>query len=180
MKGRILPVVMIVLLLVTEGLIKTWAVATLTPGTDRVLVPGLLHLGFTLNPGMAWGLLGGFSAPLGFLRLLAGLAIVTALLIGRLPPACRWPLALVAAGALGNALDGLMRGAVVDYLTMPTLDALSRVLSGRDFPIFNLSDMLVCTGTVWLLLASWKTGQRSERRVTMNAQALNDTSKENP
>lgn len=180
MMRRLLPVTLIVLLLVMEGLIKTWAVAALTPGTDRVLVPGLLHLGFTLNLGMAWGLLGGLPAPLGVLRLLVGLAIVTALLIGRLAPTYRWPLALIAAGALGNGLDGLIRGAVVDYLTMPTLDGVSTTLSGRDFPIFNLSDVLVCTGTVWLLLASWKTGQKAEQRVVLNPQALNDTSKENP
>jgi len=175
-RGRTLPVVVIALLLVTEGLIKTWAMATLTPGTDRVLVPGLLHLGFTLNPGMAWGLLGGASVPLGILRLLVGLAIVTALLIGRLPTVYRWPLALIAAGALGNALDGLIRGAVVDYLTMPTLDAVSSLLSGRDFPIFNLSDVLVSTGTVWLLWASW----RAERRGALNSRVLNHTAEENP
>ena len=174
MRGRILPVTLIALLLVTEGLIKTWAVATLTPGTDRVLVPGLLHLGFTLNPGMAWGLLGGASVPLGILRLLAGLAIVTALLIGRLPPVYRWPMALVAAGALGNALDGLIRGAVVDYLTMPTLDAVSSLLSGRDFPIFNLSDVLVSTGTVWLLWASW----RAERKGSLKPSRLTDITEE--
>jgi len=175
-RGRTLPVVLIVLLLVIEGLIKTWAAATLTPGTDRALVPGLLHLGFTLNPGMAWGLLGGASVPLGVLRLLAGLAVVAALLAGRLPTAFRWPLALIAAGALGNALDGLTRGAVVDYLTMPPLDAVSGLLSGRDFPIFNLSDVLVSTGTAWLLCASW----RAERRGALNSRVLNHTAEENP
>lgn len=170
-RSRVLPVTLIALLLVTEGLIKTWAAATLAPGTDRVLVPGLLHLGFTLNPGMAWGLLGGASVPLGVLRLLAGLAIVTALLIGRLPTAFRWPLALIAAGALGNGLDGLTRGAVVDYLTMPPLDVVSGLLSGRDFPIFNLSDVLVSTGTVWLLWATW----RAERRASLNFRRPNTT-----
>jgi len=170
----------IVLLLATEGLLKTWAVATLTPGIDRVLIPGLLHLGFTLNQGMAWGLLGGFSVPLGLLRLSAGLIIVAALLSGRTAAGYRWPLALIAAGALGNALDGLTRGAVVDYLTTPTLDLLSSALSGQDFPIFNLSDVLVCSGTVWLLLANLKAGQRSERTTTIDPPLRTPTSKENP
>ncbi|QBY07515.1 signal peptidase II (plasmid) [Deinococcus metallilatus] len=152
-------------LLALEGGLKAWAAANLTPGVDRPLVPGLLHLGFTLNPGMAWGLLGGLTSPLALLRLLVGLGIVAGLLSGRLPTGRVWPLALIAAGALGNALDGLTRGAVVDYLTAPVLDVVARPLTGRPFPIFNLSDVLVCTGTLWLLLHA----RRMERRAGHSA-----------
>nr|WP_274704800.1 signal peptidase II [Deinococcus geothermalis] len=169
---------LIAALLALEGLLKAWAAANLTPGVDRVLLPGLLHLGFTLNPGMAWGLLGGFTAPLALLRLIVGLVIVAALLSGRLPRARRWPLALIAAGALGNAVDGLARGAVVDYLTSPLLDVVTLPLTGRPFPIFNLSDVLVCTGTLWLLLHAWQ----AERRAGHSASDRRATSqpKENP
>ncbi|GGR27177.1 lipoprotein signal peptidase [Deinococcus ruber] len=141
-------------LVLLETLIKLWAAAHLTPGSDRVLLPGVLHLGFTLNPGMAWGLLGGLSAPLAALRLLVGLGLLWALLTHRLQPAQRWPLVLVAAGALGNAVDGLTRGAVVDYLTSPLLDTVSMLLSRQAFPIFNVSDVLVSGGVLWLLVSS--------------------------
>ncbi|WP_343216694.1 signal peptidase II [Deinococcus aestuarii] len=157
------PLATILALLALEGLLKSWAVANLTPGVDRTLLPGVLHLDFTLNPGMAWGMLGGFTAPLAVLRLLVGLVIVAALLSGRLGRAQRWPLALIAAGALGNAVDGLTRGAVVDYLTSPLLDAVSGTLGGGRFPIFNLSDVLVCAGVAGLLLhAGWR--ERQARR----------------
>ncbi|PTA66776.1 signal peptidase II [Deinococcus arcticus] len=156
------PVLVTALLLVLEGLLKAWAVEQLSPGVNRPLVPGVLHLGFTLNTGMAWGLLGGFTGALAALRLLVGLGLVGALALRRVPPPLTWPLALIAAGALGNALDGLARGAVVDYLTSPLLDRVSELLSGRPFPIFNLSDVLVCTGVAALLLANWW----RERRVT--------------
>lgn len=172
------PLGLIAALLTLEGLLKAWAAANLTPGVDRVLLPGLLHLGFTLNPGMAWGLLGGLTSPLAILRLLVGLVIVAGLLSGRLPAWHVWPLALVASGALGNAVDGLARGAVVDYLTAPLLDVVARPLTGRPFPIFNLSDVLVCTGTLWLLLHAWRT----ERRAGHSASDRCATSqpKENP
>jgi signal peptidase II len=162
-ESRAWPLAAILALLALEGLLKSWAVANLTPGSDRTLLPGVLHLGFTLNPGMAWGLLGSFPAPLATLRLLVGLGIVAALLTGRLDRPQRWPLALIAAGALGNAVDGLTRGAVVDYLTSPLLDAVSGTLGGGRFPIFNLSDVLVCAGVAGLLLhAGWR--ERQARR----------------
>lgn len=162
-RSRGWPLAAILALLITEGLLKSWAVANLTPGVDRTLLPGVLHLDFTLNPGMAWGLLGSFPASLAVVRLLVGLVIVAALLSGRLPGGQRWPLALIAAGALGNALDGLARGAVVDYLTSPLLDAVSGTLGGGRFPIFNLSDVLVCAGVAGLLLsAGWR--ERQARR----------------
>lgn len=170
------PLAAIALLLVIEGLLKAWAVNTLSPGVDRNLVPGLLRLNFTLNPGMAWGLLGGFTAPLAILRLVVGLGIVGAILLRRLPSGQVWPLALIAAGALGNALDGLARGAVVDYLTSPLLDTVSGALGGGRFPIFNLSDMLVVTGVVWLLVYSW----RSERRAGHSAPESRAIPKEKP
>lgn len=176
MRRRLWPLAAVTSLLALEGLLKAWAVQHLTPGVDRPLVPGLLHLDLTLNPGMAWGMLGAFTAPLAILRLTVGLVILAALLSGHLPPGRRWPLALIAAGALGNAVDGLARGAVVDYLTSPVLDAVSRALSGGRFPVFNLSDVLVCSGTVWLLLHTWQT----ERRSGHSASAPRATSKENP
>lgn len=172
------PVFLIAALLVIEGLLKAWAAANLTPGVDRVLLPGLLHLGFTLNPGMAWGLLGGLTAPLAILRLIVGLVIVAALMSGRLPRTRRWALALIAAGALGNAVDGLARGAVVDYLTSPLLSAAAVPLSGRPFPIFNLSDVLVCTGTFWLLLHAWQAERRP--RASSADQRASAQTKENP
>nr|WP_256488083.1 signal peptidase II [Deinococcus sp. HSC-46F16] len=162
--------------MVLEGLLKAWAAQHLAPGVDRPLLPGLLHLGFTLNPGMAWGLLGSFTAPLALLRLTVGVVILAALLSGRVPTAHTWPLGLLAAGALGNAVDGLARGAVVDYLTSPLLDLAARPLIGRPFPIFNLSDILVCTGIAWLLFQSWQ----EQRRLPGTDPSLRPFLKENP
>ncbi|MBZ9752878.1 signal peptidase II [Deinococcus sp. HMF7604] len=160
------PLALIVLLLVLEGLLKAWAVETLSPGINRPLMPGVLHLGFTYNTGMAWGLLGSFAVPLAILRLLVGLGLIGALLMSRVRPLFTWPVALIAAGSIGNALDGLARGAVVDYLTSPLLDRVSNILSSRPFPIFNLSDVLVCVGVAALLVASWWQERRTQRQTS--------------
>lgn len=143
------PVAALLGLLGVDLLLKSWALQAL-PDRDSVVVPGLLHLGFTLNTGMAWGLLGERTAPLAALRLLVGLGLLVALLRGGWSVPQRYALALIGAGALGNAVDGLTRGAVVDYLTSPALDRISLWVSAQPFPIFNLADMLVIAGVLVL------------------------------
>jgi signal peptidase II len=55
-----------------------------------------------------------------------------------------WPqhagLALVCAGAIGNGLDRLMRGSVVDFIHV------------RFWPVFNIADVLIVGGVVLLVL----------------------------
>ncbi|WP_019008663.1 signal peptidase II [Deinococcus aquatilis] len=163
-----------VALLSLEAGLKYWAVQTLSPGADRVVLPGLLHLGFTLNTGMAWGLLGSLTLPLALLRVAVGTGLLWGLLKRRVTRQLWWPLSFIATGALGNGLDGLLRGAVVDYLTSPLLDVGSRVLTGRPFPIFNLSDVLVCAGVFWLAVQTlWQ-----DRKAGHLASARRDISKE--
>lgn len=48
--------------------------------------------------------------------------------------------ALIAGGGIGNLIDRMMLGYVVDYLDF------------RVFPIFNLADICVCTGCGLLIL----------------------------
>lgn len=156
-------------LLFLDLVVKAWAARTLPGVVPQPVVPGLVALDYTLNPGMAWGLLGGLSLPLAGGRLLVGMGLVVMLLQARVRWEQQWPLALIAAGALGNAVDGLVRGAVVDYLTSPLLDRLSQAVNGQPFPIFNLADILVCTGVLWLAIQGLWTQRREQAPTTAPA-----------
>ena len=48
----------------------------------------------------------------------------------------RWSLALVAAGALGNAIDRVVHGFVVDLFDFRLIN----------FPVFNVADIFICVG----------------------------------
>ena len=139
-------------LLITDLLVKSWATQTLPGQPLQPIVPGLLNLTYTLNEGMAWGLLDTLPVPLAALRLLVGLALIISLVTRSHAPARALALSLIAAGALSNATDGLTQGAVVDYLSSPLLDTLHRAANGQNFPIFNGADVLVLTGVLVLLL----------------------------
>ncbi|MGM9319653.1 signal peptidase II [Deinococcus aquaticus] len=150
---RFTPLLMLPgVLLFTELLVKSWATQTLPGYPPQPVIPGLLSLTYTLNEGMAWGLLNHLTWPLALLRLLVGLALLVNLAISAHTPRRSLALSFIAAGALSNATDGLTRGSVVDYLSSPLLDAVHRAVNGQNFPIFNGADVLVLAGVILLLL----------------------------
>ena len=60
-------------------------------------------------------------------------------------------LASILGGAVGNVVDRLMHGYVVDFLDFHW-DFLSGIFHGGHFPAFNLADMAISVGAVCLIL----------------------------
>lgn len=105
------------------------------------LIPHVLHLTYVQNTGMAFGL---FRESLGWL--IACSLGVSAWLVWELcrktPPTpwpMRWGLVLVLSGALGNLIDRVWLGYVVDMIDL------------RVWPVFNLADSCITFGVVLLL-----------------------------
>lgn len=55
-----------------------------------------------------------------------------------------WALSLILGGALGNVIDRLLHGHVVDFIQLH--------YAGRAFPSFNLADSAITVGAVFLIL----------------------------
>ena len=60
-------------------------------------------------------------------------------------------LASILGGAVGNVVDRLMHGYVVDFLDFHW-DFLSGIFHGGHFPAFNLADMAISVGAICLIL----------------------------
>jgi signal peptidase II len=126
------------------------------------LIPGFLNLVHIHNKGAAFGLLSGWSAEFAWLFFV----IITALVLGVLGyllwrlPEDHWPAALgyslILTGALGNLIDRIRLGEVVDFID---------VYWGRyHWPAFNVADSLVCVGAavlVWVIIREEKTADAS-------------------
>ncbi len=87
--------------------------------------------------------------------LFTGLAlIVSAVLVrwlSRLPRTARWlgtSVALILAGALGNAIDRIRLGFVVDFIVAHW--------GNHAFPTFNVADSAITIGAIMLLLDAWR------------------------
>jgi signal peptidase II len=132
---------------------KALVTAELALHQSLSIVPGFFDLTHVLNAGGVWGLGGDASPAVRSLVFLALPALITAFAFWyslQLPPAERVrhvALALLVGGALGNLLDRLRLGHVVDFLLFHW--------KGRwSWPAFNVADTAICIGVGVLLVAS--------------------------
>ncbi|WP_423777544.1 signal peptidase II [Deinococcus wulumuqiensis] len=150
------PPVLAVVLIALDQWLKAWAVGHLLLGADPIpVIPGLLDWELTYNTGAAWSMFSGSAGLLALGRLLVGLAILGYLLWKPQNRFLTVVLSLIAAGAVGNAIDGLRQSKVTDMIHSPLLSAVTEAINGSRFPIFNIADMCVVGGTLLLLVASF-------------------------
>ncbi len=146
--------------LVLDRASKLAVIAWIEPGQSIDVVPGLLALTHVRNPGAAFGLLAGAASVWRDLFLIAvGLAAVVGLgwLLLSLPRERRWQRLAVAGvigGAIGNLIDRLTYGQVIDFV-----DAYFR---GWHWPAFNVADSCISVGVVVLVVATVLTSESKE------------------
>ncbi len=146
-----LLIVVLVLGLALDLVTKMLVLRLMPLGSQVPLVSGFFNLVHVHNKGAAFGLLGGLSVEFTRILFIATTGLVLAVvgyLWHRLPQEC-WPAALgyslIMAGALGNLMDRVRLGEVVDFLDF---------YWGRyHWPAFNVADSLVCLGAGLLM---WK------------------------
>ena len=123
--------------------VKFLVVNTMSPGESEPLLPPLLQLTRVHNYGAAWS---SFSGARWLLIALtaAGMCAIAWLLVKIVRhPLGQWSLAIILGGGIGNLIDRVLNGVVVDYIN---------VLFMR-FAIFNFADICVCVGVGLLMLA---------------------------
>jgi signal peptidase II len=149
--GRALPVAVAVVVL--DQLTKLWIVSSFQIGFEREIIPGLFRLVHTRNRGVAFGMLGS-SGPSVQIALLVLVVVVVAFIIWQLANGgahglAALGLALVLGGAIGNLVDRLLRGEVVDFLLFFVTSG------GRElaWPAFNVADSAISVGAGLVILA---------------------------
>jgi signal peptidase II len=142
-------------ILIADQATKALALNHLDP-VEPVVVTPFFNLVLVWNRGVSFGLLTGtgYSSP--WLLILLAALIATLLIVWlwrerrTLPQLALW---LILAGALGNVIDRLRFGAVVDFLDFH--------LAGHHWPAFNIADSAIVIGAGLLLLDSLLAGRRS-------------------
>jgi signal peptidase II len=146
-----LGLILAVLVLAADQASKAWILYVYDlPSRASVQILPVLDFSMVWNHGVTFGLLNS----LGNLGPLLLTAIAVAMVIGLLIWLWRAENALtavalggIAGGAVGNIIDRLRFGAVVDFLHMHAL--------GLDFPyVFNVADSAICCGVGLLLIES--------------------------
>ena len=114
----------------------------------KVVIPGFFDITYALNRGAAWSILEGY----GWLLLaVAGAVLAAALVFLRYLSegyAERYiAIFTVISGIIGNSIDRIWRGAVVDFISL-------HYHEGYHYPIFNIADCAICIGIGVFMLSS--------------------------
>ena len=140
----ILNLVCVAALVGIDQAIKLWATQYLAPVEAITVIPHVVELRFVLNQGMAFSLLSGKQLFLIIATSVALLAVAYGLFFRsrgkRLQQAA---LVLVLGGGIGNLIDRVLNGEVVDYINLLFMR----------FAVFNFADICVCVGVaLWVLV----------------------------
>ena len=127
-----------------DQLIKLWASNVLQPVGAMPLIPHVVELRFVLNQGMAFSLLSGKQLFLIIATSIALIFVAYGLFFrsrGRYLQQAA--LLLILAGGIGNLIDRVLNGEVVDYINLLFMQ----------FAVFNFADICVCVGVaLWVLV----------------------------
>ncbi|AXX73451.1 signal peptidase II [Weissella confusa] len=136
----------ILILTICDQLLKSWVASSIVLGGSKQLIPGIIELTNLRNSGAAWSI---FEGQQTFFTIITIVAIIVIgyfiwqyrknilMLIG---------LSLIMAGTIGNFIDRLRQGYVVDMFETTFIN----------FPIFNIADMCLTIGVIWLIICILK------------------------
>ncbi|NLJ79657.1 MAG: signal peptidase II [Firmicutes bacterium] len=123
------------LVFISDRLSKLLVVSKMAEGESIPLISPVLYLTHVQNKGAAFGLLQGKVFFLSALAILCVILVLTQWrkIMGK-SAFVRWGVTISIVGALGNLIDRLSWGAVVDFIDF------------RIFPIFNIADIAIVFG----------------------------------
>ena len=124
---------------------KAWVLKVIEPGEQRTVIEGFFYIKLVFNSGAIFGFLQDAHPWLrGTIFLLAGLAALAyfgwEFLRADAPKTQRCALGLILGGALGNGLDRLTHGHVVDFLDF--------WFGSWEYWVFNMADSFIVCGAI--------------------------------
>ena len=128
-----------------DQITKALVVANIPLYADVPFLPGILQLTYARNTGAAFSLLEGQQWLFALLFVVLTALIFVEYFKKRLPFTTfeRWCIAAVYGGGLGNMIDRVRLGYVVDMLETQFME----------FPVFNVADSFICCGCIALAIS---------------------------
>jgi len=127
-----------------DQLTKLWTVSNIPLQGSVDALPGVFHLTYVQNTGAAWSSFEGMRWLFVAIFVVFTVAVIWEFSKKRLPFTTfeRWCIAAIYAGGLGNVIDRVAYGYVVDMISVDFMD----------FPVFNVADCFITLGCIALLV----------------------------
>lgn len=134
-------VVLVIILITGDQLLKWWVTLNISNNGFKKFIPGFLGLTNLHNDGAAWSMLEGKQWFFAIVSVIAIVALLYLMHWFRERPLVEISLALILGGTIGNFIDRLRFGYVVDMFQFLPVN----------FPVFNLADTYLTVGVIILI-----------------------------
>lgn len=138
--------------LLLDQLSKSYIDSSFSLYESVTVLENFFNITYVRNPGAAFGLLSDNAIRLPFFISVSVLASIGILwYLRRVDMTDRWQhfaLGLIFSGAVGNLIDRVRLGEVIDFLDAHWYQ--------YHWPAFNIADSAICVGVVIMLLCSWR------------------------
>ncbi len=167
MAGLVRFTALIVLVVSCDQATKLWVVRNFAMHESWPIVPGFFNLTYLTNTGAAFGFLAGRPAlwrHVFFISVvLVALCVITVMYrrLRRESYFYELSLGLIAGGAIGNLLDRVRLGAVVDFLDV--------YVGTYHWPAFNVADSAITVGVTIFIVYSFFFADREETNEKIQA-----------
>lgn len=149
-------------LLVLDQATKLYVDASFRLHESVPVIRGFFHLTYVRNRGAAFGILADSSIRIPFFIGVSVIALIAILwYYSRLQEhqwLTRWSLSLIFSGALGNLIDRLRLGEVIDFLDF--------FWKTHHWPAFNVADSAITIGVTLLFIELWFEDRAARKKVT--------------
>ena len=129
-----------IIILVLDQITKFIIASSMKVGDSFEVIPNFLNITSHRNDGAAWGIL---SGKMSFFFIIT-IIILVVLIVFYIKEA-QIAISLLFAGALGNFIDRVLHGEVVDFV--------DTYIFGYNFPIFNVADSSLTIGVLLIIIA---------------------------
>ena len=142
----IASILFVILLVVLDQASKIYlTLVNKTSPIDLEVIRGFFRITYTCNDGAAFSILKGKRVFFIIMTIVVVFFIVYYLLKNKVYWVEKYSLLLIISGALGNLIDRIMYGYVIDFLDF--------IIFGYDFPVFNIADSFITIGAIGLIIS---------------------------
>jgi len=137
-----------------DQITKAYIDSTMALHDSLTVLPGFFSITYVRNPGAAFGFLAGASPMFRSIFFLAITAAAIGLILYYIAksqndePLLTFSLSLILSGAVGNFIDRIKIGEVIDFLDV--------YIGSHHWPAFNVADSAISVGAVILIVAMYR------------------------
>ncbi len=131
-------------IIILDQLTKYLISGYILPSQSIPLIKNILHITYIQNTGAGFGILKGWNTILIFVSLI--IIGIILFYFDRIikEKQTHIPITLILGGAIGNLIDRIFLGYVIDFIDF------------RIWPAFNIADSCITIGALWLIIYFWR------------------------